>query len=90
MRHFGHAIDLADPSATGLALPRSFRVNDPALVDSLCDGLRRMLNMMRAEPARFQALRDRAVAVARQFSWRQTANEFVEIFAAAELSAAKD
>jgi glycosyltransferase involved in cell wall biosynthesis len=89
MQHFGHAFDLADPSATGLALPRSFRVNDPALVDSLCDGLRCMLRMMRAEPARFQALRDRAVAVARQFSWRQTANEFVEIFAAAELSAAK-
>jgi hypothetical protein len=39
--------------------------------------------MMRAEPARFEAMRDRSVAVARQFSWRQTADRFAEIFAAA-------
>jgi glycosyltransferase AcbS len=83
MRHFGHAFDITDPKATGLALPRSFRINDPDLTDALCAGLRHMLDMMRAEPERFQAIRDRAVAVARQFSWRQTAEQFVEVFAAA-------
>jgi glycosyltransferase involved in cell wall biosynthesis len=83
MRHFGHAFDLTDPAATGLALPRSFQINDPVLTEALCDGLRRMLHMMRAEPARFEAMRDRSVAVARQFSWRQTADRFAEIFAAA-------
>lgn len=88
MRHFGHAFDLADPAATGLALPRSFRINDPVLTDALCAGLRRMLHLMRTDPDRFQALRDRATAVARQFSWRQTADRFTAIFeAAAELSA---
>jgi glycosyltransferase involved in cell wall biosynthesis len=88
MRHFGHAFDLADLGATGLALPRSFRINDPVLTEALCAGLRRMLHLMRTEPDRFQALRDRAIAVARQFSWRQTADRFTEIFAAAvELAA---
>jgi glycosyltransferase involved in cell wall biosynthesis len=81
MRHFGHGFDLTDPSATGLALPRSFRINDPVLTDALCAGIRAMLHLMRAEPARFQAMRDRAIAVARQFSWKQTAGRFTEIFA---------
>lgn len=83
MRHFGHAFDLTDPGATGLALPRSFRINDPALTEALCTGLRCMLALMRTEPDRFQALRDRAMALARRFSWRQTADRFTEIFAAA-------
>jgi glycosyltransferase involved in cell wall biosynthesis len=88
MRHFGHAFDVTDPAATGLALPRSFRTNDQVLTEALRDGLRRMLHLMRTEPDRFQALRDRAMAVARQFSWGQTADRFTEIFAAAvELSA---
>jgi glycosyltransferase AcbS len=88
MRHFGHAFDLTDPDATGLALPRSFRINDPLLTEALCAGLRRMLHLMRTEPDQFQALRHRAIAVARRFSWRQTADLFTEIFAAAaELSA---
>jgi len=83
MRHFRHASDPGDPAATGLALPRSFRINDPVLTDALCAGLRRMLRMMRTEPGQFQVLRDRAVAVARQFSWQQTADRFTEVFAAA-------
>lgn len=88
MRHFGHAFDLTDPCATGLALPRSFQINDPVLTEALCAGLRRMLHLMRTEPVRFQALRDRAITVARQFSWRQTADRFTEIFATAiELAA---
>lgn len=82
MRHFGHVFDLDDPAATGLALPRSFRVNDPELIDAICAGLRRMLHMMRGEPARFQALRDRSIALARQFTWRQAADRFAETFAA--------
>jgi len=83
MRHFGHAFDLNDPAATGLALPRSFRIDDPVLTDAICAGLRQMLRLLRTEPARFQVLRERAIAVARQFSWQQTANRFIEIFAAA-------
>jgi glycosyltransferase AcbS len=81
MRHFRHAFDLTDPAATGLALPRSFRINDQELTDALGDGIRVMLRLMRDQPARFQAIRDRAVTVARQFSWQQTAQRFTEIFA---------
>ena len=87
MRHFGHAFDLADPAATGLALPRSFRINDPVLTGALCDGMADLLRLMRDDPGRFQGLRERAVEVARQFSWRQTAERFIEIFAAAKLAA---
>lgn len=83
MRHFGHAFDLDDPAATGLALPRSFRIDDPALTEAICAGLRLMLRMIAAEPARFAVLQERAIAVARQFSWRQTADRFLGIFAAA-------
>jgi glycosyltransferase AcbS len=81
MRHFRHAFDLTDPAATGLALPRSFRINDQELTDALGDGISVMLRLMRDQPARFQAIRDRAVAVARQFSWQQTAQRFTDIFA---------
>jgi glycosyltransferase AcbS len=83
MRHFRHAFDLDQPGATGLALPRSFQVDDPVLTEAICAGLRQMLHLMRTDPGRFQALRERAVAVARQFSWRQAAHRFLEIFAAA-------
>jgi glycosyltransferase AcbS len=89
MRHFGHAFDLADPSATGLALPRSFRVNDAVLTGALRDGMADLLRLMRDDPERFQGLRERAVEVARQFSWRQTAEQFIEIFAAARLRGAR-
>jgi glycosyltransferase AcbS len=88
MRHFGHAFDLTGPAATGLALPRSFRVDDPVLADAICAGVRQMLALMRAEPARFQALRDRAVAMARQFTWQRTADRFLAIFAEAAGSGA--
>lgn len=69
MRHFGHAFDLSDPSATGLALPRSFRVDDPLLTDAIHDGLSRMPALVREEPARVAAMRARAVATARRFTW---------------------
>jgi glycosyltransferase involved in cell wall biosynthesis len=82
MRHFGHAFDLDDPGATGLALPRSFRVDDPILTDAIHDGLARMLAVVREEPERMAELRARAVAVARRFTWDRTANRFLETFAA--------
>ena len=65
----------------------SFRINDPVLTGALCDGMADLLRLMRDDPGRFQGLRERAVEVARQFSWRQTAERFIEIFAAAKLAA---
>jgi len=49
MRHFGHRADLDDPAATGLAVPRSFRVDDPLLVADLHEGLLRMLELIRKD-----------------------------------------
>jgi len=82
MSHFGHAFDVDEPAATGLALPRSFRIDDPLLVDAIETGLRKMLHMVRAEPQRVAVLRDRAVAVTRQFTWNRAAERLIDIFAA--------
>jgi glycosyltransferase involved in cell wall biosynthesis len=80
MQHFGHAFDLDDPAATGLALPRSFRIDDPVLTEAICTGLRQMLGIVRNDPARIETLRDKAIAVARQFTWQRTADRFLDIF----------
>ncbi len=82
MRHFGHAFDLDDPAATGLALPRSFRADDPVLTDAIAAGLRYLLGLVRTQPDRIETLRARAVAVARRFTWERTADRFLEIFSA--------
>jgi glycosyltransferase involved in cell wall biosynthesis len=82
MRHFGHSFDLDDPAACGLALPRSFRVDDPDLVDAVHDGIRRMLHLVRTEPDRVDILRARAVATARKFTWERVASRFLTIFSA--------
>jgi glycosyltransferase involved in cell wall biosynthesis len=81
MAHFGHSFDLDEPSATGLALPRSFRIDDPLLTDAIETGLRTMLLMVRTEPQRIAALRARARAAARQFTWDRTARRLITIFA---------
>jgi len=81
MQHFGHAFDLDDPAATGLALPRSFRIDDPVLTEAICTGLRQMLDIVRNDPARIETLRAKAIAVARQFTWQRTAECFLDIFA---------
>jgi hypothetical protein len=82
MRHFGHAFDLDDPAATGLALPRSFRADDPVLTEAIHTGLRHLLGLVRTQPGRIETLRARAVAVARQFTWERTADRFLAIFSA--------
>lgn len=82
MRHFGHAFDLDAPTATGLALPRSFAVDDPALVEAIREGTHRMLSLLREDPVLFGTLRARAIGVARQFTWERAAARFLAIFAA--------
>ncbi|MFE9185941.1 glycosyltransferase [Micromonospora haikouensis] len=82
MRHFRHSFDLAAPTATGLALPRSFRVADPDLTDAVHDGLARMLALVRAGSPLVDTLRSRAVATAREFTWSRAADRFLAVFAA--------
>ncbi|WP_433607140.1 glycosyltransferase [Dactylosporangium sp. CA-139114] len=81
-RHFGHAFDLADPGATGLALPRSFRVDDRLLAAAVHDGLRRLVGLVADDDPLVAALRERAVATARQFTWGRVAERFLAVFAA--------
>ncbi|GAA4958753.1 glycosyltransferase [Actinoplanes utahensis] len=82
MRHFGHAFRLDDPTATGLAVRRSFRVADPELTAAVHDGLAHMLDLVHAGSPLIETLRARAVATARQFTWSNAADRFLEIFSA--------
>ncbi|GAB2331686.1 glycosyltransferase [Streptomyces griseoincarnatus] len=82
MQHFRHAADPYAPEATGLALPRSFRVDDPLLTEAVRAGLERMLRMWREEPERVAELRVRSVAVARSFTWEAVAKRFLAVFEA--------
>ncbi|MFE9251064.1 glycosyltransferase [Streptomyces sp. NPDC007088] len=82
MRHFRHAADPCAPGATGLALPRSFRVDDPLLTEAVRAGLERMLRMWREEPERVAGLRARSVEVARSFTWGAAAARFLAVFEA--------
>jgi glycosyltransferase involved in cell wall biosynthesis len=81
-RHFRHRFDLADPDATGLALPRSFRVDDRLLAAAVHDGLRRLVALVAADDELVTALRARSVAVARQFTWGRVAERFLAVFTA--------
>ena len=81
MRHFGHSpAPEADPDATGLALPRSFRADVPLLTEAVRDGLERMLRVLRDHPETVAELRDRARRRARTFTWERVADRFRTIF----------
>ena len=81
MRHFGHGpAPEGDPDATGLALPRSFRPDDPLLARAVRDGLERMLRLLRDQPDKAAELRDRARRRARTFTWERVAERILAIF----------
>lgn len=82
MRHFQHTFDLYAPESTGLALPRSFRVDDPELTNAVYTGMHSMLRLLREDPERVRALRSRAIEVATQFTWAGVAGRFLQIFQA--------
>jgi hypothetical protein len=82
MRHFEHEFDIDQPWATGLAVPRSFRVDDPLLTDAVYAGLRRMVHLVRTDPARIRALRVGAIEVGRRFTWSGVARRFLAVFEA--------
>ncbi|SOR77835.1 glycosyltransferase [Streptomyces chartreusis] len=80
MAHFQHAFDLESPGAAGLAVRRSFRVDDPLLTQEVYEGLRHLVKLMETDPERVSALRARAVAVARRFTWDAVARRFLTVF----------
>ncbi len=82
MRHFQHGFDLHDPQSTGLALPRSFRVDDSVLTDAVYTGLRQMLQLLRENPERACSLRKKAMEIATQFGWPAVAQRFLAVFEA--------
>jgi hypothetical protein len=87
MAHFGHSATLTDPAATGLALPRSFRADDPLLEDAIVQGIHTLLEFRATDPHGWSAMRDRARCVARTFSWQRAAARLAGIFAAAAAGA---
>lgn len=82
MRHFQHSSDLCASGSTGLAVQRSFRVDDPELTDAIFGGLQEVLRLLREDPERARALKIRAIEVATQFTWASVAERFLRIFQA--------
>ncbi|GAA3659604.1 hypothetical protein GCM10022224_023780 [Nonomuraea antimicrobica] len=82
MAHFQHAYDLESPGAAGLAVRRSFRVDDPLLTQEVYEGLRHLVKLIDTDPERVSALRARSVAVARRFTWDAVARRFLLLFEA--------
>ena len=81
MRHWGHRPDPeTDPDATGLALPRSFRVADLLLAEAVREGLERMVRLLHDRPETAARLRDRARSRARTFTWARVAERFSVVF----------
>ncbi|GAB2914009.1 glycosyltransferase [Streptomyces mayteni] len=78
MAHFGHARPPDHPEATGAALPRSFRADDPALVAAIEAQVDRLLA---APPEELARLRANAVRTARGFTWKRVAATFHAVFA---------
>jgi glycosyltransferase AcbS len=81
MRHFGHGpFPEEDPDDTGLALPRSFRPDDPLLAQAVHDGLERMLRLLRDRPDKVAELRERARRRVKTFTWDLVAKRFLDMF----------
>lgn len=88
MRHFGHSANPeTDPEATGLTLPRSFRVDDDLLSEAVRAGTARMLGLVRDRPELVAALRERAIRRARTLSWDRVADRFTAVFDAVRAGA---
>ncbi|MFH9008976.1 glycosyltransferase [Streptomyces afghaniensis] len=82
MAHFRHAFDVESPEAAGLAVRRSFRVDDPLLTQEVYEGLRHLVKLIETDPEQVAALRARAVTVARRFTWDAVARRFLTLFTA--------
>jgi glycosyltransferase involved in cell wall biosynthesis len=85
MAHFGHQADPINgpqaPTATGFAVNRSFREDDPALVDALAERIRQAVRLFRDEPESYARLSRNAAANARTFTWDRCATQHLDHFA---------
>ncbi|MFD5319530.1 glycosyltransferase [Streptomyces sp. NPDC127098] len=77
MAHFGHTRPPDHPEATGAALPRSFRADDPALTAAIRADVDRLLA---APPEELARLRANAIHTARAFTWERVAATFHAVF----------
>jgi hypothetical protein len=80
-RHFGHALRRHGPRATGLAVDRSFRDDDPRLVDQLVTRFHEAVHLVDSRPADYQRLSRNARAVASRYTWDRCADRHERAFA---------
>ncbi|HKT03927.1 MAG TPA: glycogen/starch synthase [Rugosimonospora sp.] len=80
--HLGHMFDTDAPMATGFALRRSFRGEDPQLVSDLVDRLLDALSVLREQPEKYARLRRNAMTVARGFTWDRAARRHLHVYRA--------
>jgi len=80
-RHFGHAEARRGRRATGLAVDRSFRDDDPQLVDQLVARFHEAVDLAGRRTREYRRLSANARAVARQYSWDRCADRHERAFA---------
>ncbi|MFD7303380.1 glycosyltransferase [Streptomyces pharetrae] len=78
MAHFRHA--RPEPETTGLAVNRSFAEDDPLLTAALVARIGEAVTLWSEDPARYRELSERAVTVARQFTWKHCADLHLAAF----------
>ncbi|GAB3079071.1 glycogen/starch synthase [Micromonospora schwarzwaldensis] len=76
--HLGHAWGTL--TGTGLAVRRSFRDDDPRLVEDLVATIRRALEMICSRPDEYRRLSRRARAVGRTFIWSRLAQQHLAVY----------
>ncbi|MEU3771935.1 glycogen/starch synthase [Streptomyces sp. NPDC032472] len=81
-RHFGHAFDFRAPDATGFAVARSFRQDDPLLARALAERIREAVGLMADEPQEYLRLSRNARDRARSFTWERSTSLRAERFRA--------
>jgi glycosyltransferase involved in cell wall biosynthesis len=75
LSHYRHHRDVSDPDATGFAVPRSFRTDDPLLARRLAERIREAVRVFREDPATYQRLSRNSRHLARTFTWDRCASD---------------
>jgi glycosyltransferase involved in cell wall biosynthesis len=84
LSHYRHTRPLADPEATGFAVPRSFRSHDLAMAARLKDGIVEAIRIFHEEPATYRRLSRNSRDLARNYTWERSATARLEHFARAQ------
>lgn len=81
-KHFGHLFTPHSAEATGFAVARSFREDDPLLTAALTERIEEAIRLINDDPAEYARLSHNARIRARSFTWQHSARLRAERFQA--------